>query len=302
MKTVYLSLVSLLIVLALGTKAETLVGNMNANTVSSPDKKEKKKNKKKDQETTVQPKIDGDPYTVNGVVFWMIRVEGGKFTMGATAEQGSVAQSNEKPAHQVTLSEYYIGQTEVTQALWQAVMGTNPSCFTGDNGYSDNMNRPVEGVSWEDCQAFIKQLNYLTGKNFRLPTEAEWEFAARGGVKSHGYVYSGSNDITEVAWYWNTIPSRIKGKEGYGTQHVATKAPNELGIYDMTGNVWEWCNDKYGYYNANPQMNPKGPSSGAYRVYRGGCWDNDAAGCRVAYRYGSKPDGKEDFLGLRLAL
>ena len=181
MKNVFLSLVSLLVVISLGAKAETLMGNMN-DGAGSPDKKEKKKNKKKDQEITVQPTIDGDPYTVNGVVFWMVRVEGGTFTMGATAEQGSVAQSNEKPAHQVTLSEYYIGQTEVTQALWQAVMGKNPSCFTSDNGYSDNMNRPVEGVSWDDCQAFIKQLNYLTGKNFRAICSP----AAMTSLRSHG--------------------------------------------------------------------------------------------------------------------
>jgi formylglycine-generating enzyme required for sulfatase activity len=302
MKNVFLSLVSLLVVISLGARAETPV----CSGAASPDKKDKKekkdKKKSKEKEPTVQQTFDADPVTVNGVVFWMVKVEGGTFTMGATAEQGSVAQSNEKPAHQVTLSDFSIGQTEVTQELWLAVMGTNPSNFTSANGYSDNLKRPVEGVSWEDCQAFIKQLNFLTGMTFRLPTEAEWEFAARGGVKGKGCLYAGSNEIAEVAWFWNTIPSRSSGKEGYGTQPVATKAPNELGIYDMTGNVWEWCNDKYGYYNANAQKNPKGPSSGAYRVYRGGCWDNDAAGCRVAYRYGSKPAGKEDFLGLRLAM
>ena len=151
-------------------------------------------------------------YVANGVTFRMIAVAGGTFTMGATAEQGSVAQSNEKPAHQVTLSDYCIGETEVTQALWLAVMGDNPSFYTSANGYSDNLNRPVERVSWNDCQTFITKLNELTGQKFRLPTEAEWEYAARGGNKSKGCQFSGSNDISEVAWYWNDIPSRSKGK------------------------------------------------------------------------------------------
>ena len=152
-----------------------------------------------------------ETYTVNGVSFKMVGVEGGTFTMGATAEQGSDAYSNEKPAHEVTLSSFSIGETEVTQALWQAVMGSNPSYFTGD------LNRPVERVSWNDCQTFITKLNEMTGKTFRLPTEAEWEYAARGGNLSQGYKYAGSNDVNEVAWYWDNIPSQSSGNAGYGT-------------------------------------------------------------------------------------
>ena len=280
MKTFLFSLVMVL----------TLVANPSQLNAASPE-----------SQTTSDASM-AQSYVANGVTLRMIAVAGGTFTMGATAEQGSVAQSNEKPAHQVTLSDYCIGETEVTQALWLAVMGDNPSFYTSANGYSDNLNRPVERVSWNDCQTFITKLNELTGQKFRLPTEAEWEYAARGGNKSKGCQFSGSNDISEVAWYWNDIPSRSKGKEGYGTQPVGTKAPNELGIFDMTGNVWEWCHDKYGYYSSRAQKNPSGASSGPYRVYRGGCWDNDPAGCRVAYRYGGKPNEKEDFIGLRLAL
>ncbi|MBR6247566.1 MAG: leucine-rich repeat domain-containing protein, partial [Muribaculaceae bacterium] len=175
-----------------------------------------------------------ETFTVNGVSFKMMPVEGGTFTMGATPEQGSDASSNENPTHQVTLSNFSIGQTEVTQALWQAVMGSNPSRFTGD------LQRPVEYVTWNQCQTFITKLNQLTGHNFRLPTEAEWEFAARGGNQSRGYKYSGSNTVGDVAWYWDNIPSQSSGTAGYGTQTVATKAPNDLGLYDMSGNVWEW--------------------------------------------------------------
>ena len=164
-------------------------------------------------------------YNVNGVDFTMIRVEGGSYMMGATAEQGSDAWDWEQPAHQVTLSSYCIGQTEVTQALWQAVMGYNPSYFSG------NLQYPVEKVSWNDCQLFISRLNQLTGLCFRLPTEAEWEFAARGGNKTLGWKYSGGNDIDVVAWYIDNA--------GESTHQVATMSANELGLYDMSGNVWE---------------------------------------------------------------
>ena len=237
-----------------------------------------------------------ETFTVNGVTFKMVAVEGGTFTMGATAEQGSDAYDSEKPAHQVTLSSYCIGETEVTQALWQTVMGTNPSYFAGD------LNRPVEQVSWNDCQTFINKLNELTGKTFRLPTEAEWEYAARGGKRSQGYKYAGSNDINEVAWYWYSIPSQTSGAEGYGTQPVATKAPNELGLYDMSGNVWEWCQDWYGSYSSESQTNPTGPESGSCRVRRGGCWESLAGYCRVSGRGRDYPTGSYGALGLRLAL
>ena len=227
-------------------------------------------------------------FTANGVSFTMIYVQGGTFTMGATSEQGSDVESDEKPAHSVTLSSYYIGETEVTQALWQAVMGSNPSNFTGDS------RLPVEQVSWEDCQTFISRLNSLTGQHFRLPTEAQWEFAARGGNRSRGYKYSGSNDIGSVAWYTDNSGSK--------THPVKTKSPNELGIYDMSGNVWEWCQDWYGDYSSSSLTNPTGASSGSYRVFRGGCWYYSARFCRSSKRSGNTPSSRFSNLGLRLAL
>ena len=226
-------------------------------------------------------------YYANGVSFQMVEVRGGTFTMGATAEQGSDADSEEKPAHQVTLSSYMIGKTEVTQELWEAVMGSNPSHFKGSN-------LPVELVTWEACQAFITKLNALTGKNFRLPTEAEWEFAARGGNNSRGYKYSGSNTLSNVAWYDDNSSSK--------THPVATKAPNELGIYDMSGNVYEWCNDWYDDYTSASQTNPTGPNSELYRVGRGGSWRGNARYCRVSSRYCSAPELCDTARGLRLAL
>ena len=227
-------------------------------------------------------------YTVYGVSFTMVAVEGGTFTMGATAEQGSDVESDEKPAHQVTLGNYSIGQTEVTQELWQAVMGSNPSRFTGD------LQRPVEWVSWNDCQTFINKLNQKTGMTFRLPTEAEWEYAARGGNRSQGYKYAGSNTVGDVAWYY--------GNSSSITQQVATKAPNELGLYDMSGNVYEWCQDWYGSYSSDAQTNPTGPSTGSLRVYRGGSWYDVARCCRVSYRGCFAPSFTFDDIGLRLAL
>ena len=229
-----------------------------------------------------------ETFTVNGVTFTMVTVEGGTFTMGATAEQGSDAGGEEYPTHQVTLSSYSIGQTEVTQELWQAVMGSNPSCSQG------NLQHPVEQVSWEDCQTFVAELNELTGKTFRLPTEAEWEYAARGGNKSLGYKYAGSNDINEVAWYWDGTSTTI--------QPVATKAPNELGIYDMSGNVYEWCQDSWGSYTSGAQTNPTGPTSGSLRVDRGGSYGHDGGRCRVSHRNYYHQTLKDGHLGLRLAL
>ena len=227
-----------------------------------------------------------ESFTVNGVSFAMVPVAGGTFTMGATSEQGTNIDSNEKPTHQVTLSSYMIGNTEVTQALWLAVMGSNPSYFRGDN-------LPVEQVSWDDCQKFITKLNALTGKNFRLPTEAEWEYAARGGNMSQGYKYSGSNEIGDVAWYDNN--------SGNKTHSVATKAPNELGIYDMSGNLWEWCSDWYGSYSSTAQTNPTGPDSGSNRIIRGGSWGHDLLDCRVAIRGAIGQTSRSIGFGLRLA-
>ena len=234
-------------------------------------------------------------FMVKGVEFKMIKVEGGTFSMGATSKQGRDAFSLEKPVHSVTLSDYYIGETEVTQELWEAIMGSNPSRFTGNN------QRPVERVSWEDCQAFIKKLNSLTGKEFRLPTEAEWEYAARGGKYSRGYKYSGSNNADEVAWY---------GSNSGGETHlVKTKKANELGLYDMSGNVHEWCNDRFGHYQSNSQTNPTGPSNGVLRVLlgdcrvlRGGNWNYDDEYMRVSDRYYNLPGFRYYSIGLRLAL
>ena len=223
---------------------------------------------------------------VAGISFKMIRVEGGTFTMGATPEQEH-PYNDEKPAHQVTLSSYYIGETEVTQALWTEVMGTNPSCYKGEN-------LPVDSVSWNDCQEFLQRLNVITNQNFRLPTEAEWEFAARGGNKSSGYQYSGSNEIDRVAWH--------SGNSSRKSQPVKNKVPNELGIYDMSGNLWEWCSDWKGDYSSKSQINPTGPQTGKFRVYRGGSWFNDIGICRCAYRGGQLvPDKRSNTCGLRLA-
>ncbi len=235
-------------------------------------------------------------FTVNGVSFTMVEVEGGTFTMGATAEQGSDAYDNEKPAHQVTLSDYSIGATEVTQELWQAVMGSNPSYFTG------NLQCPVDQVSWDDCQVFITKLNQLTGKTFRLPTEAEWEYAARGGNKSQGYKYAGSNTIDDVAWYDVNAYDVGGSSPDYGTHPVGTKAPNELGLYDMTGNVYEWCQDWYVGYSSAAQTNPTGPSSGTTRVIRGGNFLDSSRYCRVTCRDGASASIRDLRLGLRLAL
>ena len=224
---------------------------------------------------------------VKGVEFSMVKVEGGTFTMGATKDQGS-NNSNQRPTHKVSLSTFYIGETEVTQELWQAVMGNNPSKFKG-------AKLPVENVSWNDCQQFIAKLNKLTGRKFRLPTEAEWEFAARGGKASKGYKFAGSNNADAVAWH--------QGNSNNNTHNVKTKKSNELGIYDMSGNVWEWCQDWFGSYSSSAQTNPKGPSSGTDHLNRGGAWCHESKFAPVFFRGTSgKPDRKVDNLGFRLVL
>ena len=223
----------------------------------------------------------------NGISIEMVKVEAGSFNMGATPEMENPYDS-EKPVHRVTLTNnYYIGKYEVTQALWQAVMGSNPSGFKGDN-------LPVEEVSWNECQDFISKLNAMTGKRFRLPTEAEWEYAARDGNKSRGYQYSGSNTLGDVAWYSGNSSSR--------THAVGTKQANELGIYDMAGNVWEWCQDWYGSYSSSPQTNPTGAVYELYPVYRGGSWNSSARDCRTSYREYFTPVFRNIDLGLRLVL
>ena len=263
-----------------------------------------------------QSSQDGDTASTKDAIIQnlinnMVYVEGGTFTMGATSEQGNDADSDEKPAHQVTLSSFSIGKYEVTQEEWEAVMGSNPSFYKG-------AKLPVENVSWDDCQDFIRKLNELTGKQFRLPTEAEWEYAARGGNLNSGNKYSGSNNMEIVGWYYensgdsrlddstwdvNTVDSITTANNGY-THPVGQKQPNELGLYDMSGNVWEWCQDWYGenYYGSSPSQNPKGPSTGSIRVDRGGSWSRYARYCRVSNRYYDTPGGRFNNLGLRLAL
>lgn len=218
----------------------------------------------------------------------MVLVEGGTFMMGATSEQGDDADDDESPAHQVTVSSFSIGKYEVTQEEWGAVMGENPSEFKGGKN-------PVESVSWDDCQEFISKLNELTGKQFRLPTEAEWEFAARGGNKKLEQTkYAGGANIDAVAWY--------EDNSGYTTHPVGEKSPNALGLYDMSGNVWEWCEDYYESYDSSTQKDPKGPASGSNRVNRGGGWCYGARFCRVSYRSSNSPGYRYSYLGLRLAL
>ena len=223
--------------------------------------------------------IKNNILVIHGVEYPMVEVAGGEFMMGESHILGDDRR------HDVRLDSYSIGRYLVTQDLWETVMGSNPSRFKGPR-------RPVEQVSWYDCQDFIRKLNELTGANFRLPTEAEWEFAARGGNSSRGYKYSGSDALDDVAWYYDN--------SGDKTHDVGTKSPNELGLYDMSGNVFEWCNDRYGSYSSSSQTNPKGASSGSRRVFRGGSWSNIAWYCRVSYRRSCAPGYRYFNIGLRL--
>ncbi len=234
-------------------------------------------------------------FTVNGISFQMVAIEGGTFTMGVDSAMvdAGIAGVDELPAHEVTLEPYSIGQTEVTQELWQAVMGNNPSGFTGDP------QRPVEQVSWDDCQEFIARLNAITGKNFRLPTEAEWEYAARGANKSSGYLYAGSDNVDDVAWYYTN--SYVVGNDSpdFGTHAVATKHSNEMRIYDMSGNVMEWCNDMYLPYDTE---DAESGSTLNRRVIRGGCWFSLPVDCRTTGRDYQSAGMRTYTIGLRLAL
>ncbi len=236
------------------------------------------------KEAEENPKL---PPFIQQIIDNLIYVEGGKFLMGATPEQEKECREFELPVHEVQVDSFYIGITPVTQQHWEAVMGYNPSYFKGEK-------LPVEQVSWVDCQKFIKKLNSLTGRKFRLLTEAEWEFAARGGVKSHSAVYAGGDTFDDVLWYKDNSDSK--------THPVASKNPNELGLYDMSGNVWEWCQDWDGKYSSSPLINPKGPTSGSYRIFRGGSWCSTPRDCRVSYRNSYAPTFTSNYLGFRLAL
>jgi len=222
-----------------------------------------------------------DIKTINGIE--CVLVKAGTFNMGSHQREIAVHHQDDEMLHKVTLTkDYWISKCQITKAQYKTVIGSNPS----DSAIGDNY--PVNMVDWNEAVAFC---NAVGG---RLPTEAEWEFAARGGKLSKGYIYSGSNDLNAVAWYI--------ANSGGTTHPVGQKAPNELGIYDMSGNVWEWCSDWYGetYYNSGSQTDPTGPGSGSYRVFRGGSWDFDALSCRVADRYCYLPSFRDGSLGFRV--
>jgi len=237
-----------------------------------------------EEEEEDDDELNGYTEEVNGVSFNMIFVEGGTFQMGSNAKIASIV---EQPVHKVTLSNYYIGETPVTQALWKAVMKKNPSEVKGDD-------LPVTNISWDDAYKFIYKLNDLTDSEYRLPTEAEWEFAARGGNYSENYKYAGSNKIGDVAWY-----NRNTDVE---PMSVAQLDSNELGIYDMSGNVREWCEDWYGEYKSKAQTDPEGPKDGDECVVRGGSFYSIAEDCRPTMRDYEEPDNTCDSLGFRLAI
>ena len=255
------------------------------------------------QHKSDQKRLPALSFTVNGESFEMIPVEGGTFIMGGTSEQGNDCENNEKPTHEETLPFFYIGKYEVTQKLWKAVMGTD-----FDQSYNSGCEDcPAEYISWNDTQKFISKLNTLTNKTFRLPTDIEWEYAARGGKYSEKYKYSGSNDIDEVAWY---IENYQKSKYGdKGTTHpVGMKKPNELGLYDMSGNVWEWCDNWYTqeYSQNGKSVHPGWPFNGTSaffrRVLRGGSWGGTAKGCRVSYIDYDVPNYRDEYGGFMLVL
>ena len=232
-----------------------------------------------------------------GLNMKMVYVEGGSFRMGATPEQGSDADSDESPVHTVRLDSYYMAECEVTQAQWEKIMGTTIYQQRDKRGTQYSMygvgdNNPMYYVNWEEAQAFCRELSAMTGKTYLLPTEAQWEYAARGGNKSKGYKYSGSYAIDAVAWY--------DSNSGSATHWVKQKRANELGLYDMSGNVWEWCSDWYGSYSSSEQSNPTGAGSGQYRVLRGGSWRGDAGSCRVSNRGYDTPLCRCNYFGFRV--
>lgn len=212
----------------------------------------------------------------------MQRIKGGTFKMGDIH-----GEWDEITEHQVTLKTFSLGISEVTQAQWKAIMGKNPSYDQSDE------NQPVTDVNWNDCMEFIKKLNEVTGRKFRLPTEAEWEYAARGGSFSKSYIYSGSDNPDSVAWQ-----SEFDSEKPHS---IMQKKPNELGLYDMSGNVWEWCSDWWAVYPKSTQINPKGPSTGDSKILRGGSWGSSAEYCRTTLRFRRAPSNRTYYYGLRLA-
>ncbi len=246
----------------------------------------------KNKTVTWYPFKNNPGYNVRNAQFKVIvslAPKGMVFVKGGTFQMGSNNSDKNEPVHTVSVSDFYIGKYEVTQKQWQDIMGTNPSGLKGDN-------LPVERVSWNDIQEFLEKLNQKTGKNYRLPTEAEWEYAARGGSAGSPTTYAGSNTIDDVAWH--------DGNSKNKTHPVGQKQANELDIYDMAGNIREWCSDWYGssYYSSSPVNNPQGPSSGSSRVFRGGSWSYDDSRCRVVFRNGYNPDVRSISIGFRLAL
>lgn len=231
--------------------------------------------------------------TAYGVDMSMVWVEGGSFKMGS-----DIGDSDEQPVHNVTLDGYWIGATEVTQAQWESVMGTDIRQQRDKAGYSslygEGSNYPMYYVNYDEAKEFCRRLSERTGRTYTLPTEAQWEYAARGGRDGvrDNYTYSGSNSIGSVAWYY--------GNSGDRTNPVGRKSPNQLGLYDMSGNLWEWCLDYYGSYSSSSQTNPTGPSSGDFRVLRGGSWDFDESNCRVTNRFYSNPSLRDSDDGFRV--
>ena len=237
--------------------------------------------------------------TAWGVNMKMIWVEGGDFLMGCTSEQGGDCSSDEQNVRRVTVDGFYIGMLEVTQSQWEKVVGTSiyqqKTKADYSNTYGVGSDYPMYYVSWDEAMEFCRLLSNKTGKTYTLPTEAQWEYAARGGNKNEGAKYAGSNMIDAVAWYTDN--------SGSSTHIVGSKRANALGIYDMSGNVWEWCKDWYASsYVSYDTNNPVGPSSGSYRVNRGGSWDSSASDCRVANRNNYSPGDRSNGLGLRVVL
>lgn len=255
-----------------------------------------------------------ETFKVGNVHFTMVRVDEGVFKMGATPDQGNYFHEDELPVHRAQLSQFYIGETEVTQALWEAVMGTTIEDLRKDamdyllstdaadtdlercqHLYGEGPDMPVYYVSWEQAQEFCRRLSELTGRQFSLPTETQWAYAARGGKMGKNYMYSGSNNMHEVGW--------TDEKPTEGSAHpVAQLLPNELGLYDMTGNVWEHCHDWYGPYPLERQVDPYGPDTGTYHVLRGAGWGDDKRLARTSARAFHEPNYRSHNIGFRLAL